>query len=63
MTDAWYTYEGQDNDVIVATRVRLARNLADFPSQNTLGREMTRGSFQSFSTPSTRCPTEIIFRQ
>ena len=31
MTDAWYTYEGQDNDVIVATRVRLARNLADFP--------------------------------
>ncbi len=30
-TEAWYTYDGQDNDVIVATRVRLARNLADFP--------------------------------
>lgn len=30
-TEAWYTYEGQDSDVIAATRVRLARNLADFP--------------------------------
>lgn len=27
----WYTYSGPDSDVVMSTRVRLARNLADFP--------------------------------
>ena len=27
----WYSLEGADNDVVLSTRVRLARNLADFP--------------------------------
>ena len=27
---AWYTLDGKDNDVVLSTRVRLARNLADF---------------------------------
>lgn len=27
----WYTYSGPDTDVVLSTRVRLARNLADFP--------------------------------
>ena len=26
----WYSYTGRDGDVVVSTRVRLARNLADF---------------------------------
>ncbi|MBQ6781123.1 MAG: hypothetical protein IJP62_07790 [Treponema sp.] len=30
-TDAWYAYDGPENDVVLSTRVRLARNLANFP--------------------------------
>ena len=35
--DAWYSFPGEENDVVLSTRVRLARNLADFtfPSQFT----------------------------
>lgn len=29
--DEWYTKNGADQDVVLSTRVRLARNLADFP--------------------------------
>ncbi len=29
--DAWYSYDGPENDVVLSTRVRLARNLANFP--------------------------------
>lgn len=29
--DAWYAVSGADNDVVLSTRVRLARNLANFP--------------------------------
>ncbi len=29
--DVWYAHPGQDDDVILSTRVRLARNLASFP--------------------------------
>lgn|SRR5574344_81002 len=30
-TNAWYAYPGADNDVVLSTRIRLARNLANFP--------------------------------
>ncbi len=30
-TDAWYAYSGPEDDVVLSTRVRLARNLANFP--------------------------------
>ncbi len=29
--DAWYASKGQDDDVVLSSRVRLARNLANFP--------------------------------
>ncbi len=29
--DAWYTHAGPDDDVVLSTRIRLARNLANFP--------------------------------
>ena len=29
--DAWYTEEGQDNDVVLSSRVRVSRNLDGFP--------------------------------
>ncbi len=29
--DAWYTYGGAENDVVLSSRTRLARNLANFP--------------------------------
>lgn len=32
--DAWYNAKGLDDDVVVSTRVRLARNLASFPFPN-----------------------------
>jgi protein arginine kinase len=30
-TDAWYASEGPEQDVVVSTKIRLARNLANFP--------------------------------
>ena len=30
-TDAWYTYSGSDEDVVLSSQVRLSRNLANFP--------------------------------
>ena len=30
-SDAWYAFDGEENDVVLSTRVRLARNLANFP--------------------------------
>ena len=33
-TDAWYAFQGAENDVVLSTRVRLARNLANFPFPN-----------------------------
>ncbi|WP_296323630.1 hypothetical protein [Treponema sp. UBA3813] len=30
-SDAWYAFKGPENDVVLSTRVRLARNLANFP--------------------------------
>ena len=30
-SDAWYAFDGPENDVVLSTRVRLARNLANFP--------------------------------
>jgi protein arginine kinase len=29
--NGWYTQDGPDNDVVISTRLRLARNLASFP--------------------------------
>ncbi|MBR0031131.1 MAG: hypothetical protein IJP61_02420 [Treponema sp.] len=29
--DAWYSYDGPESDVVLSTRIRLARNLANFP--------------------------------
>ncbi|MBQ4377788.1 MAG: hypothetical protein II821_01120 [Treponema sp.] len=31
VNDAWYAVNGPENDVVLSTRVRLARNLANFP--------------------------------
>ena len=31
ISDAWYSVDGPDNDVILSTRIRLARNLVNFP--------------------------------
>ena len=28
---AWYSMEGKENDVVISSRVRLCRNLANFP--------------------------------
>ena len=32
--DAWYAFAGPENDVVLSTRIRLARNLANFPFPN-----------------------------
>ena len=31
ISDAWYSVDGPENDVILSTRIRLARNLVNFP--------------------------------
>lgn len=61
-TEAWYTYDGQDNDVVVATRVRLARNLADFPFPEHLRPGDDERIISIVLMHSTRCLTENIFR-
>ena len=30
----WYTAQGNNSDVVVSSKIRLARNLADAPFQN-----------------------------
>ena len=35
----WYEIAGNENDVVVSSRVRLARNLADYPFEPALNRE------------------------
>ena len=37
--DAWYSVPGPENDIILSTRVRLARNLADFVFPKYLSRD------------------------
>jgi protein-arginine kinase len=29
----WYLQNGKDSDVVISSRIRLARNLADFPQK------------------------------
>ena len=41
-TNKWYHLTGEDGDVVVSTRVRLARNLANFPFPDRLGPEERR---------------------
>ena len=36
---AWFAHKGPDNDVILSTRVRLVRNLADFPFPSKMNEE------------------------
>jgi protein-arginine kinase len=31
LSDVWYSLAGPDNDVVLSTRIRLARNLVNFP--------------------------------
>ena len=43
---AWYTETGAENDVILSSRIRLARNLANFPFPSRLrGNDGTRIQF------------------
>ena len=30
-TSAWFAVPGKDDDVVISTRARIVRNLADFP--------------------------------
>ena len=62
-TEAWYTYDGQDNDVIVATRVRLACNLADFPFPEHLRPGDDERIISIVFDAFTRCRMEKAFRQ
>ena len=49
----WYTYSGINDDVVVSTRIRFARNLADFPFPNNFkgddANRIKRLVFDSFS--------------
>ena len=53
ISDAWYGMNGPDNDVILSTRIRLARNLADFPFpqcfKNSDGERVQSLVFDAFS--------------
>ena len=39
MSKMWYMQNGKEGDIVLSTRVRLARNLSDFPSPVTLHRK------------------------
>ena len=38
----WYEIPGSENDVVVSSRVRLARNLADYPFEPRLTEEQAK---------------------
>ena len=38
----WYQNSGKDSDIVLSTRVRLARNLRDFPFPNRLDKNECR---------------------
>lgn len=40
MAKMWYEKNGKDGDVVVSTRVRLARNLKEYPFPNRCGRDL-----------------------
>ena len=44
----WYEKAGKESDVVISTRVRLARNLADMPFPNRMTPDSRRA-------PRTRC--------
>ena len=35
----WYDFDGKDADIVISTRIRLARNLADKPFPGRLNQE------------------------
>lgn len=39
MTEKWYEKKGENADVVVSTRIRLARNLKEYPFPNRLSKE------------------------
>ena len=43
MADRWYTQAGQDGDVVLSSRVRLARNQKNLPFMATIGDEALQG--------------------
>lgn len=53
ISDAWYGQNGPDNDVVLSTRIRLARNLANFPFpqsfKNSDGERVQSLVFDAFS--------------
>ena len=53
ISDAWYSVDGPDNDVILSTRIRLARNLVNFPFpqgfKNSDGERVLSLVFDAFS--------------
>ncbi len=53
ISDAWYNLNGPDNDVVLSTRIRLARNLVNFPFpqgfKNSDGERVQSLVFDAFS--------------
>lgn len=44
----WYNGGGADNDVVLFSKVRLARNLSDTPFKSRMGKEIKRNTVKSF---------------
>ena len=42
--EKWFNGKGNDNDVALFTRVRLARNLSDVPFKSKMSREIKRNT-------------------
>jgi len=42
MSNMWYMRNGKEGDIVLSTRVRLARNLSDFPFPGNLSPDKQR---------------------
>ena len=44
----WYTAQGNNSDVVVSSKIRLARNLADAPFPSRMSNEVRNGLQKDF---------------
>lgn len=44
----WYLQNGKDSDVVISSRIRLARNLADFPFKEKAKTKRFRASVKNY---------------
>ena len=65
MENKWYQHSGPEGDVVISTRVRLARNIENYPFPGSMEPEQRRQVMDIFKRRPARCglvPWETLRR-